>query len=148
MRSSFILLAFLLLVGKGWAGELTVIQAYAPRSLTPTTSSAAVYFTISNTGEADKIVAISTPAAKSAMIHESRIVDDIATMNMLNSIDVPADSTIAMSQGGLHVMLTGLIAPLVEGESLNLDVTFEKAGVLKVEVPVTGLKGPTAGNTP
>ena len=142
------MLAFLLFIGKGWAGELTVIEGYAPRSLTPTASSAAVYFTISNTGTADRIIAISTPAAKQAMIHESKIVDDIATMAMLDAIEMPSGGTITMSQGGLHVMLTGLKAPLLEGESLKLDVTFEKAGVLKIEVPITGLKGPAAGNTP
>lgn len=140
--------ALILTLGKGWAGELAVIGGHAPRSLTPTATSAAVYFTISNTGTADKIIAISTPAAKLAMIHESKIVDDIATMVMLDRIEVPSGSTITMAQGGLHVMLTGLKAPLVEGESLKLDVTFKNAGVLKIEVPVTGLKGPTAGNTP
>ena len=140
--------ALLLTLGKGWAGELAVIGGHASRSLTPTATSAAVYFTISNTGTADKIIAVSTPAAKHAMIHKSKIVDDTATMVMLDSIEVPSRSTITMSQGGLHVMLTGLKAPLVEGESLTLDVTFEKAGVLKVEVPITGLKKPAASTTP
>ncbi len=140
--------ALLLTLGKGWAGELTVIAGYAPRSLTPTATSAAVYFTISNTGVADKIIAISTPAAKQAMIHESKIVDDIATMVMLDAIEVPSGGTITFSHGGLHIMLTGLKTPLKEGESLTLDVTFEKFGILKIAVPITGLKGPTAGIKP
>ncbi len=147
-RSTIAMLALLLIAGKGWAGELTVIESYAPRSLTPTAKSAVVYFTISNTGVADKIVGVSTPSAISAMIHESKIVDDIATMIMLDGIDVPAGSTIAMAQGGLHIMLMGLKAPLKEGEILKLDVTFEKAGMMKVEVLVTGLIKPAASNSP
>lgn len=143
-RSSFIILAFLLFAAKGWAGELAVIEGYAPKSLTPTTSSAAVYFTISNSGAADRIVSISTPAAATAMIHESRIIDGIASMDMLEGVDVPAGGTVKMEQGGLHVMLMGLKAPLKEGETLALDVVFEKAGVLKIDLPVTGLVKPEA----
>lgn len=137
-------LAFLFLAAKGWAGELAVIEGYAPKSLTPNASTAAVYITISNTGEADRIVSVTTPAASMAMIHESKIVNGVATMDMLHHVDVPAGGTVAMSPGGLHIMLTGLQAPLKEGETLSLEVTFEKAGPMKVDVPVTGLKGPEA----
>jgi periplasmic copper chaperone A len=135
-------LAFLSIAAKGWAGELAVIEGYAPKSLTPTASSASVYFTVSNSGPADRIISVSTPAAASAMIHESKIVDGVASMDMLDGIDIPEGGMVAMKQGGLHVMLMGLKAPLKEGETLSLDVTFEKAGVLKVQVPVTGLVKP------
>jgi periplasmic copper chaperone A len=147
-RSSILILAFLTLAAKGWAGELAVIEGYALKSLTPMAKSAAVYFTVSNTGEADRMIGISTQAAVMAMIHESKIVDGIASMDMLDGVDVPAGGTVAMAQGGLHVMLTGLKAPLKEGETLSLDVAFEKAGVLKVEVPVVGLVKPAANTAP
>jgi copper(I)-binding protein len=34
------------------------------------------------------------------------------------------------------VMLTGLKAPLKKGEHISLTLTFEKAGAVKVDVPV------------
>ncbi len=141
-------LALLFIAAKGWASELTVIEGYAPKSLTPTASSAAVYFNVSNSGAADRIISITTPAATNAMIHESKIVDGIASMDMLDGVDVPAGGTFRMSQGGVHVMLMGLKAPLKEGETLMLDVMFEKAGVVRVEVPVTGLVKPAASTDP
>jgi periplasmic copper chaperone A len=150
MTRHFIIFMFALLslTAKGWAGDLAMIEGYAPKSLTPTASSAAVYFTISNKGAADRIITISTPAASGAMIHESKIVDGVASMDMLQNVEVPAGGTLEMSQGGLHVMLVGLKAPLKEGEMLSLEVTFEKAGVMKVEVPVTGIAGPAAKTSP
>jgi periplasmic copper chaperone A len=138
------LLALLALTAKGWAGELTVIEAYAPKSLTSTASSASVYVTISNTGPADRLMSVSSPSGSMAMIHESKIVDGVATMDMLMALDVPAGGTVKMSPGGLHIMLTDLKAPLKEGDQLNLVFKFEKAGAVDVAIPVTGLKGPVA----
>jgi copper(I)-binding protein len=143
-RSTILLLAFLSAAAKGWAGELAVIEAYAPKSLTPKATSASVYLTLFNTGVADKLVSVATPAASMAMIHESRIVDGVATMDMKHTLDIPAGGTVTMAPGGLHVMLTGLAAPLKEGEQIDLELVFEKAGAMKVSVPVSGFTKPRA----
>jgi copper(I)-binding protein len=42
-------------------------------------------------------------------------------------------------------MLMGLRAPLKEGQSIRLTLTFEKAGDIEVEVPVGGVAA-TAGD--
>ncbi len=44
-----------------------------------------------------------------------------------------------MAPGGLHIMLMGLKAPLQQGGSLTLDLTFEHAGAVTVQVPVGGV---------
>ena len=46
------------------------------------------------------------------------------------------DAITAMKPGGLHIMLMGLAAPLVESESFPLTLTFERAGSLTLEVTV------------
>jgi copper(I)-binding protein len=38
------------------------------------------------------------------------------------------------------VMLTGLKAPLKEGETVTLTLTFEKAGEIKTDAPVVDIK--------
>ena len=48
-------------------------------------------------------------------------------------------SRFEMKPGGVHVMLMGLKAPLKEGESIVITLTFEKAGKLDVTVPVGGV---------
>ena len=44
-----------------------------------------------------------------------------------------------MKPGGYHIMLMGLDAPLKEGDEIELTLTFEKAGDVKVKVPVGGV---------
>jgi copper(I)-binding protein len=39
---------------------------------------------------------------------------------------------------GLHVMIMGLTKKLIEGETLTLTLTFEKAGSIEVPIPVAG----------
>jgi hypothetical protein len=141
-RSTILFLAFLSAAAKGWAGELAVIEAYAPKSLTPKATSASVYLTLSNKGAADKLLSVATPAASMAMIHESKIVDGIATMDMKQILDIPAGGTVTMAPGGLHIMLTGLAAPLKEGEQIDLELVFEKSGAVKISVPISGLAKP------
>jgi periplasmic copper chaperone A len=52
---------------------------------------------------------------------------------------------VAFTPGGLHIMLTGLEAPLVEGERFTLTLQFEVSEPITVEVPV---KSSTAGTNP
>ena len=41
---------------------------------------------------------------------------------------------IGLQPGGLHIMLTVLTVPLVEGNSFPLTLTFERAGRIGMEV--------------
>ena len=59
-------------------------------------------------------------------------------------IAVPAEGMAELKPGGLHVMLLGLAAPLAEGATIPVTLTFEKAGAITVEVPVMKA-GATAG---
>jgi hypothetical protein len=147
-RFIYTTLAFLALAAKGWAADITVTEAYAPKSLTPVATSAAAYLTLSNAGEADMLIGITAPAAAMAMLHESKVVEGVATMDMLHHLEVPAGGHVVMAPGGIHIMLTGLSAPLREGDTLDLELAFAKAGVVKVSVPVTGLAGPAAATSP
>ena len=46
--------------------------------------------------------------------------------------------------GGLHIMLMGLQEPLVEGDSIQLDLLFDDGGRMPVNVRVRGIaaRGP------
>jgi copper(I)-binding protein len=97
----------------------------------------AAYFTIVNKGKAsDRLVAVSTPVAAMAELH--RTEDDKGVMKMLpvTSVEVKAGGRAVFKPGGYHVMLMGLKAPLKEGQSFPLTLTFEKAGKLDVTVKV------------
>lgn len=51
-------------------------------------------------------------------------------------VDIPQGGTLEMKPGGYHIMLMGLAQPLKKGEEIEITLTFEKAGDLKVKVPV------------
>jgi periplasmic copper chaperone A len=119
------------------AGDITVTNATARASLVPTATTSAIYFSITNNGTGDdRLLSISTPAATSAMIHETTMVDDVMKMRMVESLVIAAGTTVAMKTGETHVMLMGLKAPLKKGETVGMELVFEKVGVVRVEVPV------------
>jgi len=49
---------------------------------------------------------------------------------------VPAGETLMLARGGKHVMLMGLTAPLENGATVPLTLTFEKAGDITIDVVV------------
>ncbi|HQV56683.1 MAG TPA: copper chaperone PCu(A)C [Ilumatobacteraceae bacterium] len=57
-------------------------------------------------------------------------------MRKIDSLDIPAGTAVELKPGGYHVMLIGLVKPLVAGSNVELTLTFEKAGDVKVTVPV------------
>jgi copper(I)-binding protein len=132
--------AIVALAAGAHAGDLSVTHAFARASATPVAKSAAAYVTIVNGGDAeDSLVAVTTPAARSAMLHRTEMSGDVMKMEPVDTLAIPPHGTIAMGPAGTHVMLMGLKAPLKEGETLQLTLTFDKAEPLTVDVPVHGV---------
>jgi copper(I)-binding protein len=102
-------------------------------------TTSAVYFTIKNGGAADKLLSVSTGAAKVTQIHETVTDGPSTSMKQVEGVDVPAKGQVALSPGGYHVMLIDLTAPLVEGSTIELKLIFEKAGEMDVTVPVKSI---------
>jgi periplasmic copper chaperone A len=105
----------------------------------------AVYFTLRNEGSApDRLVGVVSPAAGMAMLHESYTEDGISKMRMLDAVELPPGQTVTLAPAGLHLMLTDLAAPLKQGQAVSVELTFEKAGPVRVEARVgkLGAKGP------
>jgi periplasmic copper chaperone A len=100
-------------------------------------TSGAVYMTVRNAGaEPDTLTGISTDAAATAMLHKTVIEDGVAKMTMSHDIVIPAGGALELSPNGSHIMLEGLKAPLKQGGTMTLTLTFEKAGDVMVKVPI------------
>jgi len=122
------------------AGDVDVTNAFARASAAPAAKSGAAYVTIVNQGaESDRLVAVSTPAARSSELHRTVMDGDVMKMEPVHDLEIPANGTLAMSPGGMHIMLMGLGAPLKAGETIDLTLTFEKAGDVTVKVPIGGV---------
>lgn len=120
-------------------GNLRIMHPWA-RASAGHGKAGAAFMTITNTGgEDDKLVAAATANAKKTEIHETKMEDGVMKMRMLmGGLAIPAGSEVKLKPMGLHVMMMGVTEKLVEGETLILTLTFEKAGNVEVAVPIAG----------
>lgn len=122
-------------------------DAYARAS----TASGAVFFEIENhQTDDDRLIAASAEGVAARVELHTHIEDAGGVMQMREVPEgfvVPGNGTHALARGGDHVMLMGLTAPLKTGDVISLTLTFERAGVVTVEVPVDNARtaGPMEG---
>lgn len=117
-------------------GDLTVDGAWT-RAAASGARSAAVYFVVHNHGAApDRLIAAASDAAERVELHVHRHEGNVARMVKVSALDIPAHGQAQLIPGGGHVMLVGPRSPLAEGQTLSLSLTFEKAGTLRLDVPV------------
>jgi copper(I)-binding protein len=94
------------------------------------------YLTLTTT-TADRLVTVTSPAANLVQIHESRIESGMMMMNELKEgLPLPAGETVALAPGGNHLMLLGVKAPLVAGDTVALNLTFESSPPVEVTATV------------
>lgn len=108
----------------------------------------AIFLTLHNAGsEADRLVGASTAKAATVEIHENTVAAD-GTMEMrtVGGVDVPPGQQVSLSPNGYHIMLMGLSAPLVQGETFDVTLDFEKAPDVTVPVTITAPGGAAVGS--
>ena len=98
----------------------------------------AAFMTIVNNGKtADRLLSASSPAAKAVELHETVNADGVMKMEPRpEGFEIPAGGTLELKTGGKHIMLIDLVAPLEAGKTIEVTLTFEKAGQVKVMTPV------------
>ncbi len=140
-RLRFILFIFLVLVlvapAQGEeAGKLSIGDVRAPPSLAGAHNGTA-YFTLRNNGAAaDRLIAIDTPVADRAELHQHKMEDGVMRMRPLSELTVEPGQSVRLAPGGLHVMLMGLRHPLEVGDTFPLTLIFAQAGRVSVTATV------------
>ena len=124
--------------------QLEVANAWA-RATPGKAENGAAYLTIQSPTP-DRLVAVSSPVAKKAELHTMSMEGMVMKMRPLAGLDIPAGQPVTLKPGGQHIMLEGLDAPLREGQSFPLTLTFEKAGTRTVTgaIEKPGAAGPAA----
>jgi copper(I)-binding protein len=91
--------------------------------------------------QATRLVAVSTPVAGVAEIHEMKMEGGVMKMRAMPGLELPANQTVELKPGGYHLMLMDLKAPLGKDGSIALTLTFKDAkgtqSKQQVSVPVT-----------
>jgi copper(I)-binding protein len=142
MRGVF--LGAALLAAGAAAGDLQIASPWS-RATAKGAPVGAGYLTIVNKGAApDRLVSVATKAAASVEIHAMSMDNGVMTMRALpDGLEIKPGETVTFKPGGYHLMLMGLAKPLVQGENIELTLTFAKAGPMSVTFPV-GAVGATA----
>jgi|CXWL01.1.fsa_nt_gi copper(I)-binding protein len=103
----------------------------------PGASEAAAYVTIRSGPAADRLLSVSCDCAARADLHEMSMNGAVMTMRLLRyGIAADANATLTFGPHGIHIMLVGLTAPLLEGQAVPLRLTFREAGVVTVAASV------------
>lgn len=106
--------------------EVTAKDAWV-RATVAQQKSTGAFFTLTSTTDA-RVVAVSSPAAKIAEIHETRARDGVMSMRAVEAIDLPAGKAVRLEPGGLHVMLMALKSPVAQGDKVPIVLTVEERG--------------------
>ena len=94
------------------------------------------------------LVAVTSPAAKIAEVHEMKMDGGMMKMRAASRMAIPAGKPVDLKPGGYHIMLVGLVAPLKDGDSVPLKLTFEDKAGSKQTVDVTAVVKPLASGSP
>lgn len=139
------LAAGLLLASGALAADIE-IKAPWSRATAKGATVGAGYLTIVNKGSApDRLVSASADVAEKAEVHEMAMDNGAMTMRALSDgFDIKPGESVTLKPGGLHLMLTGLKQPLVQGGVIHVTLTFAKAGPITAALPigVLGATGP------
>lgn len=86
------------------------------------------FVTLAGGDTADQLAEARCSCAERVELHTMRMDDGVMRMRKVEGIAVPAGKTVVLQLGGLHLMLIGLRASLIEGKPQTLELRFEKAG--------------------
>lgn len=122
------------------AGDLVITQAWS-RATPGGSKVAGGYLTIENTGPAqDRLLSASTNVAKKIEIHEMAVGDGVVTMRPVEGgLPIEPGHIVKFEPGGLHLMIVGLSAPLVQGDKVPVTLKFEKSGDIIVSFDVQAM---------
>lgn len=126
-------------------GELKIGHPYA-RATVPGQTAGGAFLSIENKGADDRLVAVRAAVANTVEMHTMTMDGNVMKMRAVDAIAVPSGKKVELKPGGLHIMFTGLKAPLGEGDSFPMTLRFEKGGEVTVTVKVEPAGGAAAGH--
>ncbi|WP_329382183.1 copper chaperone PCu(A)C [Streptomyces sp. NBC_01351] len=111
--------------------KMTVSGAYMPQPVND--KMAGAFMVIKNDSKtADKLTGVTSALSDDLQIHETKD----QKMQQVPSMDVPANGELKLERGGNHVMFMGLKSTPKVGDKVTVELRFEKADPVKVELDV------------
>ncbi|WP_136685121.1 copper chaperone PCu(A)C [Falsirhodobacter xinxiangensis] len=133
MKTIFAAVALSLVALPSVAQDIEVREAFA-RATLPNAPVAGGYLTVANHGDRDdRLTGARADFAGEAQIHEMTHSGDVMRMRELpDGVAIPAGQEVHLSTGSNHLMFMRLNRGLVQGDTVTVTLTFEKAGDIDV----------------
>lgn len=97
----------------------------------------AVYMSITNNGDSDMTIAgVQTEVAEIAELHETVIENDIARMDAVEALVIPAGETVELRPAGKHIMLMKLTEDIIVADVIEIELLLESGESVAVSVVV------------
>ncbi|MET9801868.1 copper chaperone PCu(A)C [Streptomyces sp. NPDC006368] len=110
--------------------RLEVSGAFIPQ---PVGDMAGGFLTVTNQGDAaDTLTSVTSPLSDDVQIHETKN----QKMRQVESFDIPANGELKLQRGGNHLMFMGIKRQPKQGDTVEIELHFEKSDPIKVRVPV------------
>ncbi|NXY94306.1 copper chaperone PCu(A)C [Streptomyces sp. BR123] len=111
--------------------KITVSGAFMPEPVND--KMAGAFMIIKNDSKsADKLTAVTSQLSDDMQIHETKD----QKMQQVPSMDVPPNGELKLVRGGNHIMFMGLKNKPKIGDKVTVELRFEKADPVKVELDV------------
>jgi copper(I)-binding protein len=121
------------------AGDIEIHNPWARASAGKARNGGA-FVTLKDSGtQGDKLIAAASNVSKKVELHTHIKDGDVMKMRHVPFIPVPAGGSVELKPGSYHIMFMGLKAPLKEGTSFPVTLTFEKSGSVEVMMQVKGV---------
>lgn len=134
----WLLLGVLVLQACGSADDPALRASHA-RVFAPLPGRAATvaYLDLENvSAEAITLESVSSPVFARAELHQTTVVDGVASMQPLASIVLEPRSQVKFAPGGKHIMLIDPRQGVLPGASVLLELHYDRTGLLLVEAEV------------
>ena len=120
----------------GAADNVSVQDPYV-RLAPPNAAATGAFMVIRNTGDKDvKVVKADNPVSKATELHTHLNEGGVMKMRPVQAIEIKAKGEAVLKPGGLHVMMIDLKAPLKEGDSVPITLTFDDGSSKQVDAKV------------
>lgn len=94
------------------------------------------YFTLVNETDTEIVITGAySPTIAKVEIHRTVIKDDVAKMELQQSVSLAPGATVEFEHGGYHLMLMELAEPLTSGQSVDI-ILSTSVGDMLIEMPV------------
>ena len=118
------------------SNPISIEQPWARATPTGARTGAA-YLTIINHGStADRLIGASTPLAEKVQFHQESDDNGVMRMRELSAVEIGPGASVTFKPGAMHIMVVGLKQQLKEGQTFSLDLQFDKAGKIDLQIPI------------